>query len=112
MKKFSFWSAILLGVFSLPSLAGQRSYSSVHEIRKLLRHHPRLREEYLYFVAENPGVRMAEAHVRYITVVDESSGERSYSCELNTRLTLSSGHVLSDEVEVDNHCDRLFSSSF
>ena len=67
-----------------------------------------IEEEYVYFVAENPGVRMAEAHVRYITVVDESSGDRSYSCELNTQLVLTSGHVFTDEVEVDRHCEHLF----
>jgi hypothetical protein len=103
-----FFLAILVLGLSTVSQAGQRSYSSVSEIRKLLQHHPKLREEYLYFVAENPGVRMAEAHVRYITVVDESFGDRSYSCELNTQLVLTSGHIFNDEVEVDRHCEHLF----
>ncbi|NBT58705.1 hypothetical protein EBT16_07980 [bacterium] len=105
--KSIFLIIILLGLSSV-SQAGQRSYFSVSEIRKLIQHHPRLREEYLYFVAENPGVRMAEAHVHYITVVDESSGERSYSCELNTHLVLTSGHVFTDKTEVDRNCEYLF----
>ncbi|NBX92706.1 MAG: hypothetical protein EB120_04320 [Proteobacteria bacterium] len=107
MKSVLTLGALALG-FCCLSQAGQRSYSSVGEIRKLLQHHPRLREEYLYFVAENPGVRMAKAHVRYITVVDESSGDRQYSCELNTELVLTSGQVFTDQVEVDRHCEHLF----
>ena len=108
MKQFLFLSLLALSCIGTLSHAGQRSYSSVTEIRKLLQHHPRLREEYLYFVAENPCVRMAHAHVRYITVVDESFGEREYRCELNTQLVLTSDHVFSDEVEVERKCDDLF----
>jgi hypothetical protein len=108
MKQFLFLSVLAFFCVGRFSQAGQRSYSSVTEIRKILQHHPRLREEYLYFVAENPGVRMAHANVRYITVVDESFGERDYSCEINTQLVLTSGTVFSDEVEVDRKCDDLF----
>jgi len=108
MQRLLFLFAVLFSCVGQISHAGQRSYSSMHEIRKLLQHHPRLREEYLYFVAENPGVRMAEAHVHYFIIVDESSGEREHRCELNTRLILTSSHELSDKVEVDRKCEDLF----
>lgn len=108
MKRTFFLCLVLFSFLGKFSHAGQRSYSSVHEIKKLLQLHPRLREEYLYFVAENPGVRMAEAHVHYFIIVDESFGEREYRCELNTRLILTSKHELSDKVEVDRKCEDLF----
>lgn len=82
--------------------------SDRQEIRKLLRHHPDLLDEYLLYAAENPGTRIHEALVRYINVVGESGGEKVYSCELNTELTLSSGKKLQDHVEVEKKCESVF----
>ena len=100
---------LVLGLFSQNALArGTRTYRGHQEIRPLLKYHPALEDEYFHFLARNPGVRMAEAQVNYITVVRESSGEREYTCELETTLILDSGHCFTDTNEVDRSCDHLF----
>jgi hypothetical protein len=78
------------------------------EIRKLLRHHRDLLDDYLIYGVENPGVRILEARVRYIKVVGESGGEKVYTCELDTVLHLSDNSQLTDKVEVDKKCEHIF----
>lgn len=78
------------------------------EIRKLLKHHRDLLDEYLIYGVENPGVRILEARVRYITVLGESGGDKFYNCELNTELHLSDNNRLADKVEVERKCEHVF----
>lgn len=109
MKLSLAFFALVLTFISQNALArGTRIYRGHNEIRPILKHHPELEREYFHFLAHNPGVRMAEAQVNYITVVSESSGEREYTCELETTLILDSGHAFTDTNEVDRSCDHLF----
>jgi len=78
------------------------------EIRDLLRHHRDLLDDYLIHTAENPGTRISEARVKYITVRGESGGEKVYTCEVQTHLQLSDGTQLSDKVEVEKLCEHVF----
>jgi len=99
-----------MSLVSVSSAFGWTTFRTTdrQEIREVLRHHRDLLDEYLLEAAENPGTRIHEALVRYINVVGESGGEKVYSCELNTELTLSSGKKLEDKIEVEKKCEYVF----
>lgn len=78
------------------------------EIRKILSYHRDLLDDYLIYGVENPGTRMHEARVRYITVVGEAGGDKYYNCELQTELILSNNVRLTDKVEVEKKCEHVF----
>jgi len=101
---------ILMAVLTLtPAFAASTFRTSDRqEIREILRHHRDLLDDYLLEAAENPGLRINEAVVRYINVIGESGGEKVYTCELKTDLHLSSGTVLQDKVEVEKKCEYVF----
>jgi len=84
------------------------STQDAREIRKILSYHRSLLDDYLIHGVENPGTRITEARVRYMTVWGESGGEKYYHCELNTELILSNNTRLTDKVEVEKKCEHVF----
>lgn len=103
---------LLLVLALLQSMPGfswtQFSTRDAKEIRNILSYHRRLLDEYLMYGVENPGTRITEARVRYITVWGEAGGDKYYNCELNTELLLSDNTRMSDKVEVEKKCEHVF----